>query len=348
MSPPPNELPSNEPLRLIGSPGSPYSRKLRAVLRYRRVPHLFVQRGSKDDRGYQEPKVVLLPMLVSPVAGGGEPEVALDSTPLIRRLEAAFEGRSVIPTDPALAFVDALIEDFADEWLTKAMFHYRWTYPPDIEKAAGILPRWARVDAPEEAMRERSAMFRDRQIGRLEVVGSNPITTPVIEASYRRLLAVLEVHFATRPFLFGGRPAASDFALYGQLTQLAAFDPTPASIALDLAPRVVAWVEVLDDLSGFEPGGDDWEPDVPSTLRALLDEVGRLYVPFLLANAVALDSGAEWVDSEIDGRPWRQKPFRYQGKCLAWLRAHYASLDTVRRVGVDRMLEGTGCRALFC
>ena len=130
-----------QPLRLIGSPGSPYSRKLRAVLRYRRIPHRFVQRGSREDLGYREPKVVLLPMLVFPSSGGGEPEVGLDSTPLIRRLERDFGGRAVVPPDPAIAFLDALLEDYADEWLTKAMFHYRWSYPDDIEKAARILPR---------------------------------------------------------------------------------------------------------------------------------------------------------------------------------------------------------------
>jgi hypothetical protein len=53
-------------------------------------------------------------------------------------------GPSVIPHDPALALIDALIEDYADEWLTKAMFHYRWSYPADIAKAGRAPPTVSR------------------------------------------------------------------------------------------------------------------------------------------------------------------------------------------------------------
>ena len=95
----------------------------------------------------------------------------------------------MIPPDPALAFVDALLEDYADEWLTKAMFHYRWAFAADIAHAAAILPRWFRTDQPDERGAWRPAtQFAERQIGRLGVVGSNPTTAPVIEESYGRLL----------------------------------------------------------------------------------------------------------------------------------------------------------------
>lgn len=191
--------------------------------------------------------------------------------------------------------------------------------------------------------------FAERQIGRRAVVGSNAVTAPVIEESYVRLLRLLDTHLTRSRFVLGGRPAASDFGLFGQLTQLVGVDPTPAAIAHQSAPRVVAWVEVTEDLSGLEPEERDWAPRdaVPDTLRALLAEVGRVYVPFLLANAEALERRAEQVEYVIDGRPWVQRPFPYQGKCLRWLREGYAALAKEERGAVDALLMGTGCERLF-
>ena len=99
----------------------------------------------------------------------------------------------------------------------------------------------------------------------------------------------------------------------------------------------------------MEPGDGDWTRTdaVPDTLRAILGEVGRFHAPFLLANAEALEEGAQQVETEIAGRPWVQKPFPYQKKCLGWLRGSYAALDPVSRSTVDNLLAGTGCQVLF-
>jgi len=341
-------MPPDRPLTVVGMPGSPYSRKLRAVLRYRRIPHAWVVQFSPEARGLPKPRVELLPQLVLP-GPDGIPEARTDSTPLLRELETLYAGRSVIPSDPVVAFLDALLEDYADEWLTKAMFHYRWAGAADAAQAAAILPRWARTTGPESEAVALGSAFAERQIGRLGVVGSNEVTAPVIEESYRRLLTGLDARLGESRFVMGARPGASDFAFYGQLTQLAGFDPTSRAVALATAPRVVAWVDVVEDLSGLEPREDDWLRDgaVPATVRALLAEVGRVYVPFLLANAAALDRGAERVECTIDGRPWVQKPFPYQRKCLAWLRAGRAMLAAADRQRLDAVLADTGCPALF-
>ncbi|HTO55539.1 MAG TPA: glutathione S-transferase C-terminal domain-containing protein [Myxococcota bacterium] len=339
---------SNPALRIVGMPGSPYSRKLRAVLRYRRIPHRWVLQRSPEGRDLPQPKVQLLPQLVSASGPGGALEARIDSTPLLRELEYEYLGREIVPSDPAIAFLDALLEDYADEWLTKAMFHYRWSYEADIARAAAILPRWGQTAQTEEQARAMGELFSKRQIDRLWVVGSNETTRELIEASYLRLLALLDARLVESRFVMGGRPGASDFGLYGQLTQLVGFDPTPSALALELAPRVVAWVDFMEDLSGVEPEAEWFSRDaLPATFRALLCEAGRVYAPFLLANAAALASGSDQVECTIDGQPWTQRPFPYQGKCLEWLRADHARLGPDDQRAVDESLAGTGLEALF-
>lgn len=335
------------PIPLVGAPGSPYSRKLCAALRYRRIPYRWITRGSPESAELPRPRVQLLPQLILPGPDGAL-EARTDTTPLLRWLEAGFEGRSVVPRDPVVGFVNDLLEDYADEWLTKAMFHYRWAYAPDIDKAARILPRWSGTSLPEERAVALGKLFAERQIERLWVVGSNETTAPVIEASYHRLLHALDARLTASRFVLGERPATCDFALYGQLTQLTGFDPTPSAVALAEAPRVVAWVDLVDELSGLEPP-DDFVPrdGLRDAVGELLAEAGRVYAPFLLANAAALAAGADEVRASIDGQPWVQRPFPYQGKCLTWLREAYAALGTSDRADADALLAGTGCEALF-
>ena len=336
------------PIALSGAPGSPYTRKMLAVLRYRRIPYRFLPPSGPALADLPQPKVGLLPTFYLP-DDAGTLQAVTDSTPIIRRLEREHEGRSLIPSDPALAFLDELIEDYADEWLTKAMFHYRWAYAPDIAKAAAILPCWRGFTVPDAELAARGRMVAERQIGRLRYVGSNAVTGPVIEASYRRFLEAFEAHLTHLPYLLGTRPAACDFAVYGQLTQLADFDPTPAALTLQVAPRVTAWVGMMEDQSGVEPADDGWiAPGAPpSTLAAVLAEIGRVYPPVMLANARAVMAGASEVAATVDGQAWTQQPFPYQAKCLGWLRDSHAALPAAGRASVDALLQPAGLMALF-
>ena len=245
------------PLEMMGAPGSPYTRKMRALLRYRHIPYRMILNFSAEHARRPQPKVGLLPTFYLPGEDGRETAVT-DSTPLLRRFDAELPGRHVRPADPALALLDSLLEDYADEWLTKCMFHYRWAYRADAEKAASILPLWSRIDMDEATHADLARQFSERQIGRLGVVGSNETTAPVIEESYRRFLRLLDACLLEQPFLLGRRPGAGDFACHGQLTCLVGFDPTPSAIALEESPRVCAWVDWMEDLSGLEPAADDW------------------------------------------------------------------------------------------
>jgi len=340
---------SEAPLQIVGAHGSPYSRKMRSVLRYRCIPHRWIVRGSRDDREIPDVPVALIPVLVFPGEDGASDTAMIDSTFQIRRLEERQRERSIVPSDPVIAFLDFLIEDYADEWLTKAMFHFRWAFDADVTNAAALLPRWSRTDAPEETIAKFAHVFRERQVGRLAVVGSNESTGPVIEESYRRLLRALDAHLREQRFVMGGRPGTADFALFGQLSQLVLFDPTSTAIAMKESPRVVAWCHGVEDLSGLTVSDADWlvRDAVPQTLRALLTEVGRVYAPFLLANAAAIERGDARMECEIDGRSWAQRSFPYQAKCLRWLRAARADLSPGDRSAAGALLAGSGCEVLF-
>jgi hypothetical protein len=67
----------------------------------------------------------------------------------------------------------------------------------------------------------------------------------------------------------------------------------------------------------------------------------------MVANAQALISGADEVVCNVEGGTYRQAPFKYQGKCLQWLREDYAALGDPDRTRVDDLLAGTGCEVLF-
>jgi hypothetical protein len=201
----------------------------------------------------------------------------------------------------------------------------------------------------EQQLNAAKTLFAERQIGRLFVVGSNDSTAPVIDASYRRFLGAMERHLSGQAFMLGRRPAAGDFGLHGQLTQLVGFDPTPRAIAHAVSPRAVAWIDRMQDLSGLDPVEDDWVQleQQPASLRAILEEIGRVYVPAQLANAYAVQRGASEWECSIDGASWSQRTFSYQAKCLQWTNDHYRSLAADDRERVDAFVSGTGIEAML-
>jgi glutathione S-transferase len=329
-------------LALLGSPGSPYTRKMLALLRYRRIRYRMVW-GSHfyPPQGYPTPKVKLLPTFYFPTEQG--PEAVVDSTPIIERLEAMHPERSVLPDDPVLRFLALLVEDFADEWLTKAMFHYRWHYAADATNAGALLTFWQDPTFQGEEARRIAQSLAQRQTARLPMVGSNGITQATIEASYLRLIHILDGIVSRHGFVCGQRPSAADFALYGQLTQLGLVDPTPSQELQTTSPRLRAWLDRLEDLSGHDATAWLDRADIVPHLGELLAEIGRVYLPFLLANRDAIQQGhTDWT-ATIDGRAWTQPVFPYQLKCLQTLQAARLALSADDRALLDEVLTAAGC-----
>lgn len=333
-------------IEILGVPASPYTRKMLALLRYRRIPYRVLW-GSHiaPPAGYPEPKVKLLPTVYLQTDVGHE--VMVDSTPIIDRLETLQSERSVRPHDEVLHFLDLLIEDFADEWLTKAMFHYRWHFALDAKNAGPLIAFGQNLQFDNSDAFIMSESFSKRQISRLPLVGSNAVTAPVIEASFQRLIGILDRIIERHGFVLGSRPAAADFAIFGQLTQLGIMDPTSAQLLVHTSPRLRAWIDRTEDLSGHVDALWLEPTTIVAHLGELLSEIGRVYVPFLKANTQAFAKGQDNFKATIDGHDWTQPVFPYQVKCLESLQAARNAMSSGSRASLDKLLAGTGCEAMF-
>lgn len=341
-----------EKIKVFGATPSPYTHKMISILRYRHIPYEAYMGdavGRLKKLNIEPPQPVLLPtILLKDEANNLIPTT--DSTPIIRRLEKEYSERKLLPDDPALSFINYLLEDFGDEWVTKYMFHFRWYFEEDSDNAGTILPLVdLGTDTPDEALIEFKKFISNRQIERLWVVGSNDITAGLIDSSFRRFVKLMDSHLAESKFLFGEKPSSADFAFYGQLTQLIGFDPTSRKIVYDSSKRLMAWVDVMADLSGHDVNNSNWTvlENSPKTLKELLKEFGKMYAPALLANAEAKNSGNETWEIEIDGSMWKQKTFSYQAKCLEWIKDEFNVLNEHDKKRVMKYLDGTGCEKIL-
>lgn len=324
------------PYKLYGAELSPYSQKVRAFLSYAGIPFEWLNRSNARAEEIQRyAKLPLLPILV-----GSEDDVTQDSTPILEKLAA--ENPVLAPSDPAAGFLAALIEDYADEWLNKVMYHYRWSNSADRESAAERIV--AGMFEGEEIPNKESlvAAVCERMSSRLRHVGSNPESAPILEGSFERLIGLLEPLLQSRSYLFGGRPSLADFGLAAQLDQMLS-DPTAGSLLRDGAPKLISWLKRMRGASGegeylpFETLAADFAP----LLKA---EIAALYLPWMSANAEAVARDANGVEVMLEGRRFGQAPQRYAVKAFAELRRKHAGVESEP---LAALLEETGCAAFF-
>ena len=323
---------------VFGHIGSPYSMKMRAVMRYRRIPHVWKDGRIGLDNARAQVKVPVIPIFRYP-----DGSFHNDSTPLIYDLEERHpNGRSIIPERESDAFLAFLIEDLADELLSKAMYHYRWF----DERYVKQISEWIAFDMFEGSGKEKienyAATFRERQMGRLTFVGSSEYNRPMIEHISDLFLDALESYLPDKWFLFGTRPSMAEFGLFGQLSQYHN-DLAIIEHARQQAPYTFRWVLHMHDLSGFE---GEWRPDteqLPQVIERLLKIAGEFYFPFLIANASAAEAGEKEFSFEASGMGYKQGVFKYQVKCLAALREAYAGLSENTKNEIGEILQKTEC-----
>ena len=280
-----------------GAEVSYFSGKVRAYMRYKRIPFSEITPTREIYRNVILARVgwPVIPVVVTP-----EDETWQDSSEIIDHFEARFPEAPIYPEGAKQKFTALLIEAWADEWLKMPAMHYRWTKNRDF--AISEFGRLSRPDLDEAGQRAVGEETAKPFAGALPALGVTPVTGPAIEKSYEGLLAELDAHFAAHDFLFGTRPSIADFGLYGPLYAHQFRDPASGEIMKRLAPKVAEWVQRMTKPPHPKGGAFLGQDEVPETLKPVLARIMREYLPVLLKTAAALTAHVEAHPELIAGK----------------------------------------------
>ncbi len=294
--------------RLFGTETSPYSLKVRSFLRYKNADFDWVLRSVATEEEFNRHAVLpTVPLLIGP-----DGKTSQDSTNMLATLEKKHAAPSAVPDDPGCQALALLLEDYADEWLNKAMFYHRWSQSPDREAAAiRVLEQLLSGKQPAKR-REAKASVIEKMAEKLAIVGATDANADIIKTSFERFITLFEAHLEKHLFIFGGRPCSADFALAGQLQQMLS-DPTAGDWLRDRAPFTVAWCEFMETPTPGAPFAS--LDDVRETLMPLIrDEIAKTYLPWAKANSDALSARKKHVSVELDDGVFEQTIQRYAAK----------------------------------
>jgi hypothetical protein len=194
-------------------------------------------------------------------------------------------------------------------------------------------------DAAEDKHAAFTEQVRARMVDRVWFVGSNAANAPRIEAGFVEMLHLLDHHLASRPYLFGGRPAFGDFGLWGQIYEMWT-DPTAGALIGGGAPNVLDWVHRML-WPRAEGAFESWATLEPTLMPILTRQVGRLFMPWTVANETALAEGKDEFSVTLGDHLWTQKPQKYHARSLGMLRAKYAAIAD--KAALDPVLDAVGC-----
>ena len=325
----------------MGSLASPFSVKMRAIFRYRRIPHVwYLNRGA-----IAEATAHVKPPIIPKVHCPEEPESQwhVDSSPMAYMLEERHPERSIIPDDPVQAVLSHLLEDFGDEWGTKMMFHYRWQDKEsggDRDRVGWWMSYPGMGPTSDDVLAERTREFYEWQIPLWPVAGIEPANVPLIEEMYREILAAFEDMLREQEFLFGSRPSLGDFGFYGQLYQCW-MNYASRDVMNERCMRLPAWLSIMDDAGGVE--GEWLDPEAPLNrgVQRLLWLAGEVYLPYLDATRRAIEAGEDRLTFEGLGHRNEQNPMKYHAKCLEVIRGKVAALSVTEQSRLRQKLTGT-------
>ncbi len=272
---------TNEVYTIFGYRLSYFSMKLEAALQLMGVPFQYQPRTMEvRDRLMARAGTQQIPVLQTP-----EGWVLADTSPLIDLLDGRYPMRRLYPEGPSGALVH-VVEEFFDEWMTRAAVHFRWNFEENAVWASQQMGVETAPDQSAETQQSIGQMIAmwGKKSCRAMAVDQKP-QQEEIEAESLAVLEALEAQLGETRYALGDGPCAVDAVLIGMLRAHFLADPEPTRRFSHLS-KVVAYAKAehpLTDSRALAPF-----PQSTPFARFVLERMKVGYGPLASANAAAL------------------------------------------------------------
>lgn len=279
---------------VYGADPSYFTRKVEAALRYMRINHA-ARPKSPDVSARLEARsgTHLIPVVETP-----EGWVIHDSTYIIELLDARFPAHTVIPKTPFQYVACRLMDDWIDEWFTRAALHLRWIDDAD----AAICARKIAMDmgggthdrpltpAEEESVAATAAFVMPWGRRAMTVMGAGPEYQEGLRAEFGDFLRQCAALVGKDGGLFGRRLSMADLGLLGAMKAHFAADDYARNFVQGEAPAILDWT---DRAWERRDEGESWLADdaLPEGLGGLLTLMRGGFCQYMAANRSALEAG---------------------------------------------------------
>lgn len=301
------------PYTLYTMQNSPYSDKIRAFLRYKKLAVVeHIENGETRFSVLQaRTGKTMVPVVITP-----DDRAMNDSTAIAADLEDAHPEPPTRWKDPETDTVAMLLEDYADEWLVRIMLASRWYHPADAAQNAAIIACGMAHGVYGLEFQRAARDFPPSIVSTLPKMGATPENAEGWYAMLPRIFAALAAALGRSLFLTGSAPHQVDFAFYGQLNQIRR-DPTGHGWVAAAPEAVRTWLERIEATAtgSLDPVPSALEDLV--SLVPLVEEMAATYLRMQVANALAVESSAAQVETRLAGDfAFSALPARYNAKLL--------------------------------
>jgi glutathione S-transferase len=329
-----------DPITIYGSSISYFTGKMESYFKIRGIPYKRIvapypsfERKMKKMVGIHQMPAVVLP----------DGRWMTDTTSMIQWFESNLPHSSIIPSDPKQAFACYLIEDWADEWWWRPAMHYRWHYKEGANFASNHLAKELLGSFPAPHFLKKKFLTRRQRNGYTVGDGVSADNIVSIEANVKNLFRNLEKIFSKRTFIFGDHPSLADIGLSGPFLRHFALDPVPLKIIKNEAPAILNWLQSLWNIK-LSNQEFRYLDNIPNDLSPLLNEIGKIYLPYLCANVDAVSKNKRRFEFKSDEMHFVGARYsQYRVWCLKQLQEKYHQLHENQKEDIKVMLSEHGC-----